>query len=397
MRVALVYDCLYPQTVGGAERWLRILAEDLARDHDVTYVTRRQWAPGEQPVPGVRCVGVAPGGDLYTHSGRRRLGPPLRFAAGVLAHFARNRDAYDVVHCLSYPLLPLVALRLALVGRRRPRVVVEWLEWLSADYWREYAGPLGGRAAMSLQRLCLRLTPEAICFSDHVASRLRAAGLRGPLHRLTGLWLGDERRPALPAADPPFILFAGRHVPDKRVVLAPDVLAEARRANPPLKLVALGDGPDRPRLLVRARELGLDGALSAPGFVEADRLSDLFARAACLLVLSRRDGHGMVVAEAAAAGTPSVVVRAADSAAAELVEEGVNGAVADSARPAEVAAAVDRVLAAGPALRERTVAWFAQNRERLSMAGSIARVREIYLGGDGRVGSSSPFAEATLR
>jgi glycosyltransferase involved in cell wall biosynthesis len=181
-------------------------------------------------------------------------------------------------------------------------------------------------------------------------------------------------------------------VPDKRVTLVPEVLLAVRRARPEVAAVVVGDGPERPRLLAAASRLGLDGALSAPGFVEADRLSDLFARAACLLVLSRRDGHGMVVAEAAAAGTPSVVVRAADSAAAELVEEGVNGAVADSARPAEVAAAVDRVLAAGPALRERTVAWFAQNRARLSMAGSIARVREIYLGADGR-----PESVATLR
>jgi Lon protease-like protein len=55
-----------------------------------------------------------------------------------------------------------------------------------------------------------------------------------------------------------------------------------------------------------------------------------------------------------------------------------------------VAAAVERVLAAGPTLRESTVAWFARNRERLSMAGSIARVREIYRRGDGRPEWSPP-------
>ena len=59
MRIAIVYDCLFPYTVGGAERWLRLLAEDLARDHEVTYVTRRQWPPREQPdLPGVDCVAV---------------------------------------------------------------------------------------------------------------------------------------------------------------------------------------------------------------------------------------------------------------------------------------------------------------------------------------------------
>ena len=36
MQIALVYDCLYPQTVGGAERWLRELALSLAEEHEVT-------------------------------------------------------------------------------------------------------------------------------------------------------------------------------------------------------------------------------------------------------------------------------------------------------------------------------------------------------------------------
>ena len=37
MRVCLVYDCLYPFTIGGAERWYRNLAERLAASgHEVT-------------------------------------------------------------------------------------------------------------------------------------------------------------------------------------------------------------------------------------------------------------------------------------------------------------------------------------------------------------------------
>ena len=63
MRVCLVYDCLYPYTVGGAERWLGTLGRELAaQGHDVTYLTRRQWPADEEPeIPGVRVVAVAPG------------------------------------------------------------------------------------------------------------------------------------------------------------------------------------------------------------------------------------------------------------------------------------------------------------------------------------------------
>jgi hypothetical protein len=42
MRIAVLHDCLYPHTVGGAERWLRELALALASEHEVPYLTRRQ-------------------------------------------------------------------------------------------------------------------------------------------------------------------------------------------------------------------------------------------------------------------------------------------------------------------------------------------------------------------
>ena len=102
--MAVVYDCLYPATIGGAERWLARLAEALAADHEVTYITRRQWNDGDQPLPGVECVAVSPGGALHRPDGSRRPLPVLLFGLGVFAHLLRRRRYYDVVHC---PLLPL--------------------------------------------------------------------------------------------------------------------------------------------------------------------------------------------------------------------------------------------------------------------------------------------------
>src|SRR3954462_5868415 len=111
MRVCLVYDCLFPYTVGGAERWYRNLAQRLAADgHEVTYVTLRQWARGEAgDVPGVRVVAVGPRLGLYPTSGRRRVGPPLAFGLGVLAHLLRRGGDYDVVHTASFPYFGLLA------------------------------------------------------------------------------------------------------------------------------------------------------------------------------------------------------------------------------------------------------------------------------------------------
>jgi glycosyltransferase involved in cell wall biosynthesis len=84
------------------------------------------------------------------------------------------------------------------------------------------------------------------------------------------------------------------------------------------------------------------------------------------------------VVEAAAHGTPSVVVRGPDNAATELIEEGINGVVAASASAPDLASAILRVYEAGPALRRSTAAWFARNAELLSLAGSLDQVSAAY-------------------
>ncbi len=375
MRIALVYDCLHPPSGGGAERWLRALAGDLARDHEVTYLTRRQWEPGAAPLPGVRCVAVAPGGPLETDAGRRRLIPPLLFGAGVFAHLARHRADYDLVHCLSFPYTSVPAARLALL-RGGPALVVEWLECLSPGWWRAYAGPVAPVGLLA-QRIAIGATPAAVCFSAHTERHLRAAGLRAPVTRLGGLW-EEEHVPDGGVPANPFLLFAGRHVPDKGVLAVPGALALLREAHPELRAVIAGDGPLHTRAIDETERLGLTGALDVRGFVARDELLRLLAGAACLVVPSRRDGHGMTAVEAIALGTPVVAASTPDSAVTELVAEGVNGAVAASAEPRDLAAAVERVLSGGGALRASTREWWAANRDELSAATSIAKLRDVH-------------------
>jgi glycosyltransferase involved in cell wall biosynthesis len=98
----------------------------------------------------------------------------------------------------------------------------------------------------------------------------------------------------------------------------------------------------------------------------------------CLLLPSRREGYGLVVVEAAAHGTPSVVVAGPDNAAVELVQDGVNGVVAPDISPAALAAAIARVAEGGEAMRARTRRWFEDNVERMSLARSLQIVLEIY-------------------
>ena len=118
--------------------------------------------------------------------------------------------------------------------------------------------------------------------------------------------------------------------------------------------------------------------MSAPGFVSSEEVGDAIGSAACLLLPSQREGYGLVVIEAAAAGTPSVVAFGEDNAAVELIERGVNGVVAASDAPADLADAIVEAVQGGPALRAATAAWFAANAETLSVQHSMRQVLAAY-------------------
>jgi glycosyltransferase involved in cell wall biosynthesis len=378
MRICLVYDCLFPYTVGGGERWYRSLAERLAAEgHRVTYLTLRQWGRQEKPhVPGVEVIAVGPRMGLYAAGGRRKVLPPLVYGAGVLLHLLRRGRRYDVVHTASFPYFSLLAAALVRpLGRFR--LVVDWFELWSRDYWLDYLGAAGGRVGWLVQRLCARLPHGAFCFSRLHAARLRESGFRGEVTILEGMYAGGhDGGDPLPAE--PIVVFAGRHIPDKRVPALVRGFERALRRAPELRFEVYGDGPERAAVqeLVRARRL--EDRVDLPGFVEPERIDTALRRALCMVLPSRREGYGMVVVEAAARGTPSVVVAGPDNAAVELVEEGRNGFVAGSSEPDELAAAILRVRDGGPELRLATAAWFQEHSRRLSLDASLETVLAAY-------------------
>jgi glycosyltransferase involved in cell wall biosynthesis len=376
VRVCLVFDCLYPYTVGGGERWYRALAEGLARrEQEVTYLTRLQWDPAAgADVPGVDVVAVTPAMDLYVE-GRRSISVQVRFGIGVFRHLLRHGRSYDVVQTpgLHVSLLAVLAARCF----RRFELVVDWWEVWTRDYWSEYLGGLAGRIGWLGQRLMARSRHRALCFSRLHARRLEELGHRGEITIVEGLSVlpADVLEP-LPAE--PLVVFAGRHIPEKQAPAIVPAVALARERIPALRAEIFGDGPERDEVLRLIEDRSLDGAVAAPGFAASETVRETMRRALCHLFPSRREGYGLVVVEAASLGVPTVAVRSPDNAALELVEEGVNGFVADSAAPEALADAIVRVDEAGPELRRSTADWFRRNRERLSLETSLDTVLQVY-------------------
>ena len=367
-RIAIAYDCLFPIDTGGGERVYRRLAElFVARGSAVRYVTRTGRNPG--PGAGFDVVGVWTG-EIADAGGTRTPGSAVGFAAALFRYFARHRRDHDLVIVSALPVLNVFAVRAALLGTRTV-VATDWLEVWSWRKWREYAGPFVGAVAFGLQSLGVHVGRIQMVNSAFTRSRLLRYRRRAdPI--VLGLvdLAGDATDAAAEPLQPPTVLFAGRHIADKRLDALPAALSVARETVPGLVAVIAGAGPETEAARSAARAAGVADAVRFVGRVDQSELGVLMAQAAVLVNPSAREGFGLVVAEAASHGTPSVVVAGEDNASAELVVDGENGFVAASAAPDVLGAAIVRAAVGGEGLRRSTAAWFARERVARSLGRS---------------------------
>ncbi len=377
-RVAIAYDCLFPVSTGGGERVYRRMAELLVeRGSVVSYLTRAQWDTDAAPRESFEIYSVWKG-EIYDAHGTRTTASAVAFAFGLLRHFLRRRGEYDLVIVSALPVLNVFAVRLALLGSPA-YVVTDWLEVWSWRQWRSYSGWFVGTLASHLQWLGLHLGSLLTADSRFTADRARRYRRSAEPLVLGLVDLADSPvHVTLSRPDPPFILFVGRHIPDKRLIELPAALLVARTALLDLRLVIVGQGPETDSVRTRVEELGLESAVSFAGRVSDEMLGELMSTARVLVNPSQREGFGLVVAEAAAHGTPSVVVAGEDNAAAELVVDGVNGYIADSVEPSELGRMIVRTVEAGEALRASTLAWFDGARINNGLAASVDTLIDIY-------------------
>ena len=358
MRIAIVYDCWYPGTYGGAERWLDELAARMASlGHEVTYVTH--GFPGQEIVD-YKVVALGKPHPLYRDDGVRQIWPSVVFSLRVFRFLASGGASFDLIYVAQSPLWPVLAASLAMIGRRR-RLIVEWLEWWPLSYWTSYAGVVTGLLGFVTQWSALVVSPRVVTYTRNTLDRIASHKLASRILLLPGMFplrLTPSSATVARAATP-LVLFVGRLVPDKNPAAALESMAVVQRERPEVEFRMVGDGPMLANLRELADALGL-GAGVVLGPVSEDRLAELWTRTAVLLHPSAREGYGLVVVEAYASGTPVVVVDSPDNAAVELVTDNSTGRICASLSPGVVAQAVIDILDDHDSYRQAVRTWYAR-------------------------------------
>lgn len=257
-----------------------------------------------------------------------RAGYP--FSARAMDALADFSPQIIHTHC---PVMSTVMAR-ALRERLDVPVVFTYHTKFDIDIRRALSGQL-------LQQTAIRLLVDNISACDEVwvvsrgaGENLRSLGYagdyivmengvdfpRGPVSRDRCSALRKEL--GLPEQVPVY-LFVGRMMWYKGVHIILDALAALRQSGRDFRMLMVGDGMERQEMEQKAAQLRLDDICIFTGAVhDREKLRTLFSLSDLFLFPSTFDTNGIVVREAAACGTASVLVR--DSCAAEGVADGVN-------------------------------------------------------------------------
>lgn len=142
--------------------------------------------------------------------------------------------------------------------------------------------------------------------------------------------------------DPPRIVCVGRMWAEKGLDRALEAFARMKPSDPRLRLVLCGDGPERPALEARARQLGIDSKVDFTGWIRPAAVGEILNTATVLLMPSRAEALSLAGLEAAMMARPIVAARVGGF--CELIEDGVTGLLVDPENPDAFAAAVTSLL-----------------------------------------------------
>ncbi len=335
----LVVTGIWPPDPGGPASHAPALARFLrGRGHTVEVVTTAVTAPAAQ--------------QFEIHWISRRAPAPLRHlrVANLVRTYARAADVVYATSMVRRAAIGAAAARKPLVVKLVSDEVFE-RQQRSGRFegtLEEFQVARGARVTLlrGTRNRALRRASHVFCPSAYLRDFAldwgidpeRVSVLPNPAPDLPSLPPREEIRSAL-QLDGHVLAFAGRLGPQKSLGAALEALART----PGVTLAIAGDGPERPALEDRARELGLDGRTRFLGSLEREGVLRLFRAADASLLSSSWENLPHTVLESLAVGTP--VIATAVGGVPEVVRDGVNGLLVRPGDSEALAAAISRFFA----------------------------------------------------
>lgn len=276
------------------------------------------------------ALGKLPANIEYELSG---LGGHAAFMSTVVSVALRHRS-FDVIYCAH---VNYVAVAVAIGWALRIPVI---LAIYGIDVW---------KAPGRLSRLFIRLGVSAVVSISEVTRQRFLSWCSYPSERthlvpnaihLENYGAGPKNPELIKRyglADRTVLMTFGRMVGQERAKGFDEILELLPLLSndiPNIIFLAIGEGPDRRRLISKARALGVSDRVVFPGRIDDSVKADTYRLADVYVMPSRGEGFGFVVLEALASGVP--VVASIEDGTREAVRGGLLGALVDPDDPESI-------------------------------------------------------------
>jgi glycosyltransferase involved in cell wall biosynthesis len=305
----------------------------------------------------------------------RQPGFDWRLVVRLARWFRESR--FDLVHAHQYTAWFYAAL--ARILCRRPRLLFE-------EHGRFYPEMDNWRRRLVNRMLIEPLSHHTVAVSQDVRERLvRYEGLdRGrisiiyngtpQLERLSGREVEDLRA-TFGFDESHFVVgTVGRFDAIKNLPMLARAFTAAAARNPKLRLLLVGDGPERAAIADLLTELGVESHSALPGF--RDDARDITQCMDLFVLASFSEGTSMALIDAMAAGVPVAVTAVGGN--VEVVDAGTSGWVVPSD---DEAALSDAICEASDSAEQRSGYAEVSRRlyeERFSLEGMLEAYRRCY-------------------
>jgi glycosyltransferase involved in cell wall biosynthesis len=305
-----------------ADNRVRRYAEALARrgDRVDAVAVGHKGQPPVEMIEGVRVIRL--------QSRVRDEKGPFSYLIKLLLFFFRSawfltwqhlRDPYDLIHVHNLPDFEVFA---ALVPRLMGARMIHDMHEIVPEF---YASKFHIGERSLIFRILVLVEKVSIAFADYVLiinrmveEILLSRGSVRPEKCLTLCNYPDTRifhpRPAPPPSGEFVVCYPGTLSRHQGVDLAVEAVALLRDRAPSLRLLIIGDGPERENLRQLIHDRGLEDRITVQGLVPLEQVAEAMSRIDVGVVPKRKEGFGNIafstkILEFMATGVPVVASR----------------------------------------------------------------------------------------
>ena len=342
MKIALVYDAIYPYIKGGGEKRFYEIGKRLAqKGHQVHLYGMKFWKGANVIKQNEMYLhGICKAKKLYTKEGRRSILQAIYFGFHSMKFI---KEDLDVIDCCGFPYFSLFSCKLVSLIKRK-KLFSTWHEVWGKNYWYEYIGRKGYLGYI-IEKLAVLMPDKIISVSKHTTHKLKSElNSKKSIYTVPNGIEFDLITKIKPAKEKSDVIFVGRLISSKNVDILIKSIKLIRGKNPEIKSLIIGDGPEKKNLEALTQKLNLEKHIKFLGFLENHNdVCALMKSSKVFILPSTREGFGMVVIEANACGIPVITINHKDNAARDLIEEGKNGFVCQF-NEEEIAKRIMRIL-----------------------------------------------------